>query len=631
MRSSAISVLLISIILVSICVPVDADQQDARLLVDYGNGSYVWLDGMGEGTMLEAAKHALDSAEMQYVLSADGKGFKSIGGTEETSISSVKCEWRFYLWTSASYSWSYGETDGSMSYQSGTLALGFFPDGSLCPASTPFYSEVWTQAYGDASSSYNTGNTAPDSVAQPLEWVIKGTHGNIDTSLVFAEGLLYCIAGGSQNAIGEAGMPCIYCIDTETHDIAWSVSYSSNTGYEIMSPIIVGGMLIVSSGNAHVYAYDRMTGEILSELVPEGQTPVKAASIDVTYYKIESIFASDGSLLIDGPSRITGATTPVYDSGLLYFNTYDGAVHCFSILPDEGFKEIWSYVPDHDADRGSFYSNPPVVTKLSDGSRVVLAGNYAGKLYCIDADTGSLIWMRQIVSYGVKNPGAVSGISVCSGDRAIVCATDGGMTVSSGRMSLMDLSDGSEIWSLNVFGKMTVVGDTAYGYIAPSVSVESKMYNNHGVEEDAVAGFYALKVSDGRYIWKNESPDTTKSGMVYSDGRLYCIDYSPGTDWPSGGAVRCIDAETGSFIWSIKVEPFDGTCYSMSAVTIIDGKIYAANDGGYVYCLSTISSKITEATSEIDYRSAGLMHWSWIALILSCILVGTVSVLLYRK
>lgn len=76
---------------VSICVPADADQQEGRLLVDYGNGSYVWLDDLGEGTLLEAAKHSLDSAGMEYELSADGKGFASINGVEEMTISSVNC------------------------------------------------------------------------------------------------------------------------------------------------------------------------------------------------------------------------------------------------------------------------------------------------------------------------------------------------------------------------------------------------------------------------------------------------------------------------------------------------------------------------------------------------------------
>lgn len=630
MRYSAIPVVSILILAAFASISVDADGQQSQLLVDYGNGSYIWLDDLGDTTLSDAVKHSLESAGVEYTLSADGNSFTSVNGVGNLSIASVDCVWRFYVWSTVSYSWSYGEADGSRAYSGGTLALGFFPSSSLYPVSTPFYSETWTQAYGDASASYRTGNTAPDHVAEPLEWVIKGTHGSIDTSILFAEGLLYCIAGGSQNAIGESGMPCIYCIDTETHEMAWSVSYSSNTGYEIMSPLIVGGMLIVSSGNSHVYAYDRMTGEILSELVPEGQDPLKAGNMDTTYYKLERIFDSEGNVLIKGTTRITGATTAVYDSGLLYFNTYDGAIHCFSITPEEGFSEVWRYLPD-DADRGSFYSNPPAVTELSDGQRVVLAGNYAGKLFCVDADTGSIMWIKEIVSYDPKNPGAVSGIAVCSGDRAMVCATDGGFSVSAGRLVQIDLTNGNELWGLNVFGKMTVVNDVAYGYISPSVAVESKMYDKHGTEEDAVAGFYALKVSDGRYIWKNESPDSTRSGMVYSDGRLYCMDYSPGTDWPSGGAVRCIDAETGSFVWSIKVEPFDGMCYSMSAVTIVDGKIYAANDGGYVYCLSTFSSRISEATSEIDYRSAGFMHWSWIALILSCIMVGTVSVLLYRK
>ena len=629
MKPYVVLTALLLVVPVFVFAPADADNQQGSLLVDYGNGSCIWIDGLGHGTLTDVVSDALSRAGIEYEKSSDG--FQSVNGISTVKVQDVECSWRFYIWTSASYSWSYGETDGSRQYTSGYVAIGFYSSNSVVPASTPYYKETWTQAFGDSSSSYFTHNTAPDTVATPLEWTFEGTHGNIDTSLLFADGLLYFIAGGSQSAIGDSNKPCIYCIDTETHEIAWSETYVSNTGYEIMSPLIVGSLLIVSSGNAHVYAYDRMTGDIMAELVPEGESPIKAELIDTTYYELENIFDSEGNILISGPSRITGATTPVYDSGLLYFNTYDGAMHCFSIDSENGFKEIWRYMPEEDSDRGAFYSNPPVVTVMDDGSRIVLAGSYAGRIYCVDADTGFERWIKQIVSFNEKNPGAISGISICPDDRILVCATDGNMSVSAGCLMTIDLTSGEILWELNVYGKMTVVGNVAYGYAAKSISGDSLMYDKHGTEEKAVSGFYALRVSDGRYIWKNESLDTTKSGMVYSDGRLYCIDYSPGTDWPSGGAVRCIDAETGAFVWSIKVEPFDGMCYSMSAVTIVDGKIYAANDGGYIYCLSTISSKVSEGSAEIDYRSSGLMHWSWIALILSSIAVGIVSVLLYRK
>ncbi|CAM2898862.1 PQQ-binding-like beta-propeller repeat protein [Skermania piniformis] len=46
----------------------------------------------------------------------------------------------------------------------------------------------------------------------------------------------------------------------------------------------------------------------------------------------------------------------------------------------------------HDFDFGA----PPILTRLPDGRRVVLAGDKGGDIYCIDAGNGSLIWRNEL-------------------------------------------------------------------------------------------------------------------------------------------------------------------------------------------------------------------------------------------
>lgn len=594
-----------------------------RFLVDYGNGSYRWINAASGNTLLSAATNAFDVAGIPYT--DDGDRILSINGVSESSSGSVVCSWRFYVWSA--YSWVYGEQSGSQKYVSGTIAIGYYPDQSVYPLPTPYYSEAWTQFGGDSSHSMTSVNTVPKSIATPIEWVLDVDRGSIDTALTFADGYLYCVTGGKQGKIGDPGNPCVCCINTETHEVEWYRTYTNKVGYEIMTPLVVGDMLLVATGASHIFLFDRADGEILAELVPDGDQPMLAGSMDTTYYSLRSTVDSLGGSLLKG-SSYKGATNMVYDSGVLYFCTGDGCVRCFYVNAEEGFSEVWEYMPSAEY-RGSFYYHAPVIAKV-DGKRVVLAGNYAGRLCCIDASAGTEIWVK---SYTIPDGsiGVISGVVPLSDGTAIVSTADGGLSTSSGRTISIDISDGSVRWSLNVHGTVSAVGGAVYGYLSPSVGSGAKMYDRFGTEEDAVSGFYSLNTSTGRYIWKNMSADVTKSGMIYCDGRLYCVDYSPGTEWPSGGAVRCLDAETGSFVWSVKLNPFTGTAYSMSSVAIADGKIYATNDAGYIYCLSETSSKETSGTGEIDYRSLGVFHWSWLALFILCIAVAVATRMAFKR
>lgn len=596
-----------------------SDDYESSLLIDFGNGRSEWLGQPSGATLLEAAEHVLSSSGIAY--ESDGTTLTTVNGIK----SSEACAWRFYVW--ANYAWNYGDTYGGERYTHGTIAIGYYPDSSVTPLATPYYPEVWTQYRGDSTSSLQTSNTAPEEVAVPIEWYLEAGRGSIDTSLVFADGYLYFVAYGDQGKIGTRGNPCVCCVNVETHEIEWSQTYSSKEGYEILSPIIVGGMLLTATGDSHIFMFDRTNGDVLAELVPEGAKATLASSMDVTYYALESTVDSKGNSLLNG-AEYKGVTNMAYDSGRLFFCTGDGQVHCFKIDESVGFTEVWRYLPGAD-ERGSFYFDAPVVLDIG-GIRAVMAGSRSGWVYCLNASDGSEIWTAYLGKLG-DSKGSLSGITLCGDGTAVICVTDGQMSPLSGCMSLINLSDASVVWSLNIFGAVTVSDGVIYGYFSRSVYLESTVYDRFGNEETASAGFYAINGSTGRYIWKNVSNDKTTAGMIYNGGRLYSVDYSPGTDWPSGGAVRCLDAETGAFIWSVKLEPFAGTAYCMSALTIAGGKIYAANDAGIVYCLSETSSETHSSSSDMFYESQGLLHWSWLVLYALCAVVATGAIIAYKR
>lgn len=118
--------------------------------------------------------------------------------------------------------------------------------------------------------------------------------------------------------------------------------------------------------------------------------------------------------------------------------------------------------------------------------------------------------------------------------------------------------------------------------------------------------------------------------MTYCDGRVYSMDYSPGTEGATGGWVWCLDSDTGNIVWKTKVSPYDGTAYSMCAPTVVDGKVLVGNDYGAIYVLSETSGKERTRSSSIDYESEGLAHWSWIALFALIIIALAVAVWEYK-
>lgn len=598
----------------------DAESTENMLLVDYGNGSTVWYPlGSEDGTLFDLTHSALKSNNVS--VETEGSSFVSVSGVANIDICGQNCVWRFYIWDS--YSWTYGDTDGSETFVGGYIALGYYPSESISPVPTPFFKDTWTSYRGDSGYSGISESYGPDNAATPLEWYLQTETGGIYSSILVADGLAYFLAGGDFNGSGVNRNPHLYCVDTVNQEIAWSFGYtigfsSGSSGYELNTPVIVGDMIILTSSNWHIYCMDRFDGTVLAEMVPEGERAHFADVFNTTHYRYES-----GS----GQISFKGVSTAVYDSGALYFVTSDGVLHAVSITPNGGsavMKELW-----RSPESGSGTStSSPVVTSVNGIPSVVTASSDGIEIF--DICTG-----KRIKTYSLDSGGQnICKIVPADDGRIVITFDDGAMIPRSGGIAVMDLSTGNISWKAQLLpymhGPPTVVGSVLFAYLEPSDG-STFGWDKNGNQVESTPGYYALSLDDGHIIWHVKSDALTRSGMTYCDERLYCTDYATLAEWPNGGAVRCIDPDTGSILWSVRLEPGSINAYSMCAPTVAGGKIFVGNDDGILYCISDIPGKERGISNDIDYDSQGLAHWSWLMLFSVGIITAAVAIVLYRK
>ena len=486
---------LIAAVLIIPGVSADAAEDADRLLIDFGNGSIQWYDVVPGETYGETLALSAPDAAISIDYSGEDPTIVSVGGIGAVTVGGAVCSWRMYAWDEVS--WSALPMDADLPYQGGSIALAYYPKDSIVPAANPDYPTVWTQYRGDSSSSGISDSYGPDTVAKPLEWY-QTYAGAVDASILYADGLIYHTVSGLYGSVGMDSMAWLFCLDPVNKETAWSVSYSDSGNIEIVTPVIVGDMIVLFSGNWHVYCLDRFTGEPIAELVPAGSQPDMCSRARTLEYET---YRDDPSVVYDRTHIVAGPTNAVYDSGALYFGTSDGVMRCYSVDREDGFQKLWEHIPD-DSSRGCFYFYPPCVSEC-DGGRIVMQGNCAGNLICVDAGTGEPIWSRAVTDSHGNRAGAVTSIAVCDNERVLVCFSDGGMTASSGGMALIGM-DGSSIWEYDYLGsKPAVYGDRAYVYISYTHNGSPTIRDHDtGRDVDLVSGYYSLWVDDCTRCWE---------------------------------------------------------------------------------------------------------------------------------
>ncbi|MFT0899644.1 PQQ-binding-like beta-propeller repeat protein [Candidatus Methanoprimaticola sp. MG2] len=608
--------------------PSDADDADNNMLLDYGNGNTVWMHADGP-TYYEATVAVLDGSDIPHAES-DGR-FVSIGGMENHCVGTQPCQWNLYVWTGVAWTAS----DGYAESVSSAFAIGFYPD-SIVPVETPDEQYAWTSVRGDSSCSGISDSYGTETPATPLEWYNTYSTGYVDSSIIVAGDLLYHTTGGTYGASGSDRMPWVYCLDRYTGKEVWSFMMRYGQGYEVTSPLVVGDMLVVTSTCWDVYLFDRFTGTLYDTVTLEDEYPMD----------------SDADVIWDGRTFFTGGTSPVYDSGAIYFGTSDGKIEAYCIETSGIGSErtsrlvnLWEYDPPatvsdgkYTGTKGCFYYHAPVIYDV-DGVRTLFLGSYEGYAYAVNASTGEMIWTQRIIDLRESNdnapgtPGSVTGFTPLPDGRMIVTCSDGSMDPTVGFGVCVDQTtgtgpDGSEYYWKHSFrmGGPVVDGDGFICYVGTVPGGDDSLNMVGGGTMDVVSGLYKFDFN-GDVIWCTPLNNTIKATPTLADGLVYLVDYSNGTKYPNGGGVAAYSAVDGSQEWKVRLEPFSKDSWSMVAATVIGGKIYTGNDYGAVYCISDVQGKAWNDSGEITIDSPGFKHWSWLAVVALAILA---IALLYR-
>jgi outer membrane protein assembly factor BamB len=384
--------------------------------------------------------------------------------------------------------------------------------------------------------------------------------GYIDPAI--ADGKLYYVRSDGSTVAGRPAPPTMFtCFDAFSGTILWEVAGS-------YSPIIAYGNLYLIAG----------TGG------PPGFGPPPTCNVYSTVSDPQSWSYFRGNTNTPGVTSSTGPST----LNLKWTLKTDGAITSSPVVVD-GKAYVGSYDKNWycvDANTGSVIWKFPIAHEVQSTAAVVGGKMYTGAddgyFYCIDAITGTEIWKTNIYAGNVPQP--LSEISsfqprsspIIVGDKEYIGALDG-------KVYCLDTSNGAIKWSYQT-------GDsspTSMYYHAPIMG--SPAYANNVIYITSTdKNLYAFDASSGTKLWNWTSPKvgmglsprfhlyltstpTVAEGKVFfgigaSWDNYLAFSGLPPSPYPTAIAFVALNASTGNLIWLANQtgnseQPFAATYY----------------------------------------------------------------------
>lgn len=201
------------------------------------------------------------------------------------------------------------------------------------------------------------------------------------------------------------------------------------------------------------------------------------------------------------------------------------------------------------------------------------------RVFCVDAEKGVEIWNFKTAGQTESSPAVANGkVYIGAGNDGVYC---------------LDAKTGKELWKfppkdyrgrlLRFGGGMRVEGNRLYC----ATGVDRNERNDKG--ETAA---FCLDADDGKLLWKAPAPYPVWSKPIVKDGFVYLTtgngdvmaDAAP-PEVP-GGALLCLDAETGKEKWRFKT--INGI---IEAPAVDEGRVYFGCRDGQVYCVGRADGK----------------------------------------
>lgn len=286
------------------------------------------------------------------------------------------------------------------------------------------------------------------------------------------------------------------------------------------SPVVVGDVVYVGSGDGHVYALDRESGA-------ERWRAKAAGAVDAA---------------------------PAVAEGRVFIGDRAGVFHAFDAATGD---ELWTFrermpVPfpwGHES--GDIYRSSATI---ADG--MVLFGGTDGFVYALDPATGRPRWRTELQARIPGSPAVADGLVVVGDAAGIVHA--------------LDLATGASRWTFRTAGADLVSAD--FGFDRRTIQASPSIAGDR-VFVGARDGFlYALDLHTGKRLWRfdhqvswvNTTPAITE-GVVY-DGSS------------DAHFVQAVDEATGRELWRADTENIE-----WSSPAVAGGSVFVGDGAGWMY------------------------------------------------
>ncbi len=600
----AIAVALLAVSLLAVSDDCSDAASGDWVLFDYGNGVTVWTPVCNGDTVAKAAENSASGANITFAvdgsaITVDGIGAKSIGGSSAggsfvnpgTTGVKIKVAWHIYKWTEGGWT----KANLSEPYVSGSLAVGYYPDGTV-PLETPQHRSSWAMVRGDSAQSADQYTETVSKDKAKVEWSdTRGGISGVYSSALSANGRVFVKFGTSTGMSTEMVDAALRCY-SESGKVLWTFEFPGILYYETATPLIVGDYIYTSSGLGFIFKLPWRTGP--------GEGNKDVTTFDGKKYVREDVLIKKGGVPyvtgaeLIGSTYSTGCNSPVFDSGAIYCTASNGMVYCF----DLDLKLVWS----HQLGGSVYFTSPTIV----DGN--VFAGALNGTVYVLKASDGSLVASEKVytkISHG-KEYGSVSGI---------VCMKRG-----TSYALLFPVGDGRGMNSIvGGFGAYRFDGSALHkvAVVTEGVGLMSNYmaYPKNGNGEFAYAitsdGFYKIS-SDGVYTLINGKLSEIHAGpVIVNSERIQLASYT-------AGACNYVLDMNGNVITEIK-PPMEIRNFNMSPMITVGDRTYVGNDAG-VYCI------YGEFRKEAPPAEGG-MSPAVIAIIIILLLLVIAAVLIFAR
>jgi outer membrane protein assembly factor BamB len=237
------------------------------------------------------------------------------------------------------------------------------------------------------------------------------------------------------NNLVYAGSDKMYCLDAKTGKSVWEFS---TFGVINKEAVVADGKVYFQCGG--LYCLDAATGKLLWEFWTSKWGDTSPAVFDKYVYtviegKVYCLLAENGQKLWESqPCGIN--KTPVFSDGRGYSGG-DGQICCFDMHTG---NKLWNIRIGETGD--------PVDVQASHDR--VFAGTFGTKLYCVDADSGTTLWSRDMNSPVLK-------IVTVSEDEIYICA---------GALYCIQANTGDLLWEYSLdtqfTGRLLISGRYVY-------------------------------------------------------------------------------------------------------------------------------------------------------------------------